>query len=165
MIDFSFRRFLAEARLVYVGGEPSDVYDDEGESPDYYGDAYKLASVSGINILRNMELEYVALEGQQVVGALWCGRQGEDFSFDVVVDKAFQRRGIGRQLIDAAISTFNSDFRDVSEDARILAHVVNPVLVPLLLSMGFVEINPGYPHTGKYLQYPPPDPGGDEEEG
>jgi len=163
MINFSFKRFLAEARLVFVGGESFDTdYEDEeggGDTHDLIDQAERLAKSSGINILRNMEIEYVAMEGHEVVGALWCGRLGDEFSFDVVVSPSFQRRGIGKQLIDAAMQSFN-DFSMTSDDAHIMAHVVNPFLIPGLLARGFVEINPGGPHTGKYLRYPPPD---DEE--
>lgn len=127
----SFRIWLNEAaKIIYVGGE---TFDDDNRD-DFTNQAWKLAKNSSIHILSDKDLSSVAIINNVVVGALFVAWNQEEFSFDVVVDPKFQNQGIGKQLIDAAMSEFNwTEF----PDKYIKADVVNSYLIPVLRRYGF----------------------------
>lgn len=150
----SFRDFIAEATIVNVADGYYIFDDDDVNYDELIDQAQAMIAGSGINILRSMDLEYVAHENGKVLGGLWIGRLGDEYSFDVIVSKEHQGQGIGRQLIMVAMSDFR-DFQEANENAHIMAHVVNPILVPTLQRLGFTEVFPNRPHTGRMFRYPP----------
>lgn len=77
----------------------------------------------------------------EVVGALFAdwdtpdGQAGE-FSFDVGVDPAAQGRGIGKTLIDRALSQFEAE-KGQYESASVRVRVTNPAVEAILRERGF----------------------------
>lgn len=103
--------------------------------------AWSIAEESSINILSDMELmgaviatksytEELGPVANDVVGAWFGGSRGNTFSFDLVVDPAYQRNGIGRMMFEAALA-FANDYERVELD------VVNPHMIGLVKSYGF----------------------------
>jgi len=105
----------------------------------YYNAAMKIARAGGITILRDKELFAAALSGRQVIGAAWESWQGNDYSFDVAVDKAWQNRGVGGKLSDLCIREFDEIKEAYGEEARMHIHVVNPIMEHVLQNRGFTK--------------------------
>jgi ribosomal protein S18 acetylase RimI-like enzyme len=82
--------------------------------------AWAIAEESSINILSDKELmgavvrvnhdDHTEFSANDVVGAWFGGVRdgGSTFSFDIVVDPAYQGKGIGRMLFDAGIAEATS---------------------------------------------------------
>jgi len=119
----------------------------EDIEPEMQGSAFQMAKENGVSILSDKEINIVAMFEDEVIGALWTAWSREEFSFDVVVRKDYQRQGIGKKLVDMAISTFNQDSEAYGDEAIIKADVVNPNMEQMLLKKGF-KIEDKYPgHT------------------
>ena len=128
------------------GSSKSDVASRvrlEGYSEDdgnYYSlEAERIAKEVGINAyhLRDNTLSQVALEGDKVAGALWTNISANLFSFDIVVSKDHQKKGIGAKLVDAAIREFN-EMKDAYPDLKYQVQVVNESMTRILRKKGFV---------------------------
>lgn len=112
------------------------IYGEDIESEDADA-AYKMAKKHDISVLSDKEIFVIVKDGDEVVGGLWTVFMSGEYSFDVVVRDDYQGQGIGKQLVDIAISDFNNS-SDAYEDSIIRADVVNQdVMVPLLLKKGF----------------------------
>ncbi len=69
-------------------------------------------SPEGINrfLNRNPGISQVALEGEALVGAVLCGHDGRrGYLYHCAVSPALQRRGIGRRLVEAALSALRTE--------------------------------------------------------
>lgn len=108
--------------------------DPEGDHGAWERAALALARQVDIGILRGKELKAVALRGLRVVGALFDEFDGQEYSFDVVVDPAEQGQGIGGRLMDMGIAEGRM-FEDA--DGRIVLDAVNPQAVTMLERRGF----------------------------
>lgn len=106
--------------------------DEFGETNyDLSGQAWDLIKGSGINILSDKDVHLVAIDGSMVVGALYTSLVGDKYSFDVIVHPDYQRRGIGRKLIQEGINEYgNLDGVDMELD------VVNPHMRSVLEDHG-----------------------------
>ena len=146
----SANRFLNETsdevEYIYVGS--SDGFEDENDDYDIY-DLLKqseiLSKESSINILSDKDVNTVAVIKGNVVGGLWTSVDNEEYSFDVIVDEKYKRQGIGSELVDMAISEFNSIHSEMNFE--MIADVVNPDMVKLLLKKGFEIIEDHHGHT------------------
>jgi GNAT superfamily N-acetyltransferase len=116
--------------------------------------ATALAKASGVHILRDRELAatLVTKEGD-LAGALWTASDSSSFTFDVVVDKSHQRKGLGGYLIDRALASA-SDYEECG--AAVELHVISPdsqrllerrgfVMADQRVSSGCVMVKPGHP--------------------
>ena len=140
MISFNDWQIVENVEIVAMGGESFDFDNDTIDQSDATEQAWAIAKASPIRILSDKELAAVATLDGQVIGAMFNGWSQEEYTFDVVVDPKFQQQGIGKKLIDYAMSAFNwdSDGRgDKKTPAYIKAEVVNKNLIPLLTRMGF----------------------------
>ena len=138
MINFHDWRIVENVEVLGVSDESFD-WDEEETGLDYQTlqqQAWDIAKQAPINILRDKNLSAVALLNGQVVGTCFTSWNQEEYSFDVIVSPKFQQQGIGKKLIDYAMSMFRWD-SDGREGAHIKAEVVNKNLIPLLARMGF----------------------------
>ncbi len=96
--------------------EPQNFIFVDTDDQEVMDGAWAIAEESGINILSDMELmgaivpngERIAEEGpnaQDIVGAWFGGARdgGDVFSFDIVVDPAYQGNGISKLLFKDAM--------------------------------------------------------------
>ena len=139
-----FRQWFEAAQIVWLGGESIDFDDDDGDMSTLIQQSWEIAKQSPIRILSDKELSCAAVINGQTVGALFVGWNQEEFSFDVVVSPQFQQQGIGKQLIDAAMSEFRNY---PMPGAHIKADVVNDYLVPVLQRYGFQILQQQGGHT------------------
>jgi len=99
--------------------------------------ALRIAKENGVNILRGKELKSVVLdENDNVLGGLWTEISGDEFSFDIAIDKSYQGMGIGERLVREAFSEFN--LQNYDDELRYVVDVTNPVMEKILLKYGFV---------------------------
>lgn len=123
----------SERNFVFVDIDDQEVMDG----------AWAIAEESAINILSDMELmgaivpnsERIAEEGPNagdIVGAWFGGgRDGGDvFSFDVVVDPAYQGQGLGKLL-------FNDAMAAAADYSRVELTVVNDRMRKIVEQNGF----------------------------
>ena len=118
--------------------------------------AWELFAEALIHPDGDQELSLVALEGEQVVGAvasaLTNAVDGMEYSMTIAVTPLFQSKGIGRQLVDSCLAEIQSVTGDseMAIDASITC--VNPIMLHMLGRRGFdVEaLNPaGMGHAYK----------------
>ena len=121
--------------IEYVSPEETDV--------DYYNDLNRIEIESGLYIYPWKHLSVLAIKNGKCVGALYEGIIHNTFSFDVIVDKAERRKGIGAKLIDAGIN----DYKEISDSGiELELKVVNAHLIPHLEKRGLkiVEKHAGH---------------------
>ena len=124
-------------------------FEEESEDIDVYEaseTAEKIAKNNGINILKGKELINVALnKNGDVVGGLWTEVDGDEFSFDIAVDKTSQGKGIGEKLVNEAISEF--DAQNYEDQLKYKIDVTNPIMEKLLSKYGFEVVDKFPGHT------------------
>lgn len=113
-------------------------FDEDGDVDlDFAEAAGKIAKDRDLGITRDRELQYVAMIDDQVVGAGWVAFDGENYEFDVAVARGFDRKGIGKTLVEALIA--DRDFVcEGMEDTTMLVPVTSPAMCRLLETQGFV---------------------------
>lgn len=119
---------------------PIDFENDMEDDIDIYDvseKVHRIAKDNGVNILRGKELKSVVLdENDNVLGGLWTEISGDEFSFDIAIDKSYQGMGIGERLVREAFSEFN--LQNYDDELRYVVDVTNPVMEKILLKYGFV---------------------------
>lgn len=102
-------------------------------------EAEKLFSQQGISISRIEELAFIAICGNEIVGASTLGSYPDSsieqatYTFSVAVVPEWRRRGLARKLVQESISRAMEDERGTN----FRVWVVNPHMIPLLESLGF----------------------------
>lgn len=112
--------------------------EDCDVAPKVWEDASRVAKKAGIHILSDRELTAIAVDERgAVIGALFTAfSPGQmEYTFDVAVDPAHQKKGIGTALTKAGISEFTA-YAD-HEDAKMVLDVVNPTMERVLQGCGF----------------------------
>ena len=100
-------------------------------------DAEKIAKNNNVNILRGKDLKSVAVDKEgKTVGGLWTEVNGDEFSFDVAIDKISQGQGVGEKLVKDAISQFNNE-KEANPNLKYKVDVTNPIMEKLLSKYGF----------------------------
>jgi GNAT superfamily N-acetyltransferase len=113
-------------------------------------EAYRMAKQFGISVLSDKDIFCIAIINSQVAGAIWTAWNYNEFSFDIVVSKKFQGRGLGKKLVDITLDEYNDskEAYDSGEGTIIRADVVNQEkMKPLLLGKGFDIENEVHGHT------------------
>ena len=114
-------------------------YDPDGMD-DVEGDPYEVAQEAGLYISNDKEPTSIALDGNEIVGAVFTSADSDEFSFDIAVKPAYQGKKIGTKLLDAAMSE-SEEFGDVYPDMSIRVDAVNPVMAAMLKKRGFSEVD------------------------
>ena len=124
-------------------------FENESENIDTYeasDKAEQIAKDNGVNILRGKDLRTVAVDKNgETVGGLWTEVNGNDFSFDVAVDKKMQGKGVGEKLVNEAIAEFNNN--NIEGNLKYNIDVTNPSMEKLLLKYGFKVVERISGHT------------------
>lgn len=128
-------RGVTASRHIYSAVEYLPVGEDEFELA---GQAYDLAAKSPINILRDKEVNTVAVEDGIVIGALFTSFVADTFSFDVVVEPTRQRQGIGRELINQGMQEYQY-LKSEMPEIDLKLDVVNPMLQDVMKRRGLEE--------------------------
>lgn len=117
-----------------------DVYDAQEQGEQAF-------NVNKLYVSRDKNLSQVVLpdEENKVVGGLasgWTEVTGEadkpiwEYSFDLSVLPAWQKQGIGRQLIDNAIKQYETDKSNYTEQGdvytRMKVWAINPIIMRIL---------------------------------
>lgn len=126
--------------------DPSQEMEEEVEK-DFYeilDEAENLFTHYGIRLSREEQIYDVIMnQNEEVIAASTLGsygtygEDGEDdltLRFSLVVSSPFRRQGLARKLVKNLIDDTVTDYEG---EAILEAWVVNPNLVPLLLSLGF----------------------------
>ena len=80
---------------------PMDEYFIEDEGFDYYqilNSAEHLVKNSGMNMLRDDEISYVAIMGEQVIGVLYQAIHNDVLTWSIAVSEQHRGQGIAKQL-------------------------------------------------------------------
>jgi GNAT superfamily N-acetyltransferase len=121
------RENLDGVQYIYHG----DVEDDDAYDR-YEIEANAMAKSHGIGLGSN-GLAYITLMGDKLIGATWIGVAGV-FSFDIVVDSAYQSKGIGSRLIDMVMNKYGARVKIAGDNYGIRVNVVNDNLKSYLIS-------------------------------
>lgn len=116
-----------------------ELYDDYGDiNYDIAEAAENLARKENLYITSDRDLvEVYANDEKQVIAAKWDSWDGENYEFDLVVDKKNQNQGIGKAIILDSLS-IPDEFLDENAEATMNLHVVSPVVKGILEKEGFV---------------------------
>jgi ribosomal protein S18 acetylase RimI-like enzyme len=112
-----------------------DEYADDYDPWVVYDQAELIFKKSDLRTNRDKELRIVALEDDNVLGAVFSEMREEDdrwvYSFDVAVDPSKRDDKVGLKLIDAAIQDFKSEQAEFG-NVELRVMVVNPKLTKYL---------------------------------
>lgn len=120
-----------EELIPYSDDYIEDDYDIDMDAA--YERAIEIAKDNGINILSNKELAAVTTNNNgEVIGAIFESVNDREYSFDVVIDKNYQRMGYGKELIGFGIEQYNQ-YKDIyGAKLKLNLDVVNPNMQALL---------------------------------
>ena len=127
LIKRLLREGLGDVNYLHI-----DDVDDDNDYEHYLVDAKNMAKDNGIGLGDN-ELAYIALIGNKLVGVTWIGVAGV-FSFDIVVDSAYQSKGIGSRLIDMVMNKYKARVKIAGDNYGIRVNVVNVNLKSYLIN-------------------------------
>jgi ribosomal protein S18 acetylase RimI-like enzyme len=130
--------FRAEERVVPAKIENAITEDGEVDF-EAEDQVRKIANERNIGITRDREIAYVARDEQgNVVGGAFTSydNQTGKYTFDVVVTKEAEGKGIGSKLLDA-VQNIPSDIAEMNPDATVEVDVVNPQMQRMLSKRGF----------------------------
>lgn len=140
-LDFNARYQPTEGRIESIHEDNINIDSSIAETQ-----ALKIAQDSGINILRGKTLSQVFVDKKdKVKGGLWTEINGNEFSFDIAVDKDSRKKGIGSALIKSAIQEFNS--LNENGDLTFKLDVTSNEMKRLLEKNGFVVTGKEQGHT------------------
>jgi len=103
------------------------------ELPLVNSDPWSLAQKVGVTILSDKELlaSVVDFDESRVIAAVFNAYTPESYSFDTVVDPKYQRRGLGKELIQLAMDEY-SNLQEAYPDLKLDLDVINPDIIPFL---------------------------------
>jgi hypothetical protein len=114
--------------------------DEDGETDYDKEEALRAIAWSrDLGITSDREIGMVATDANgKVVGGTFTSWDGENYTFDIVVDKSVEGTGLGSDLLDNSIRGFNSsEYKDINPDATMKVDVVSPTMRGMLEKRGF----------------------------
>jgi ribosomal protein S18 acetylase RimI-like enzyme len=118
--------------------------------------ADQVAQMSGIRISRNKELSWIAVNDDNVVGAVWSSLEDSEgekvFDFDVAVDPKWRSGRIGLRLIERAIKDLN-EYQAMFPGTYARVWVVNPKLVRVLENKYGFNVESMYRDGSAHMTY------------
>jgi ribosomal protein S18 acetylase RimI-like enzyme len=98
----------------------------------------KIAKDRNLGITSDRELAFVAKdENGEIVGGAFTSADQDGYTFDVVVSKEAEGKGVGSKLLDEVINP-PYEITDAYPDAKVKVDVVNPSMKKMLENRGFV---------------------------
>ena len=134
----TFKTYFTENDGIRIDYVDNEGYNDEEGGPDPYeadAYAYNLAKRVDLGITRDRELMGVAMDSNEMVGAIWSAFDGESHTFDIAVEPRHQSKGIGSKLIDYGITNF--DGMDYPEGVSLEFDVTSAITKGALERRGF----------------------------
>ena len=131
--------------LLWESANGVDFMSPDDMETDYSDDLNRIERESGINILSDKELTLLAVMDGKVVGALYTSTGPNDYSFDIIVDKPYRGKGIGKQLTDLGLSDYNQVGDELGVPLKL--DVVNPKMIPYLKLKGLKVVQQHDGHT------------------
>ncbi len=97
----------------------------------------KIAKSRDLGITRDREIHSVAVDNSgKVVGGAYTAYDGNNYTFDVVVDKSVEGNGVASKLLDY-VAKIPYDILDQNPDATMIVDVVSPAMKHMLEKRGF----------------------------
>jgi ribosomal protein S18 acetylase RimI-like enzyme len=98
----------------------------------------KIAKDRNLGITSDRELAFVAKdENGEIVGGAFTSADQDGYTFDVVVSKEAEGKGVGSKLLDEVINP-PYEIAEAYPDAQVKVDVVNPSMKKMLENRGFV---------------------------
>jgi|GEM_PF-4468419 len=132
-----------DCKIYFLNDDNAD-YFEEQTGLDYYEvveHAEQLFKKVNVNLMLRESIYLVCMNDETVEGALSLHTMGMtesgkiEVSFSVAVDPNTRRQGIARALLQHALEDFPAD------QFEIQVRVVNPLIVKLMIEMGFDTID------------------------
>jgi GNAT superfamily N-acetyltransferase len=165
----NWRKFILQEteekiKIISYFDEDYDFLEEMGLDPNIIVDQVdKIHEQVKIRPDSTKELQFLALEGDRIVGLSYGTVHGGsewNYSFDTLVEPASQGRGVGKELIDAAIEKYTdsvSELEEMYDNAKMTADIVNEKfperIAGYLESKGFVETSTS--NNRIYMEYKP----------
>ena len=120
-------------------------HEDLDDAYDWYDQAVAVFKECRIGVNRDKDLSLIALNDEEIVGAVFSSssleQEGEsdyvEYSFDAAVKPQFQQRGIGTALVSHAIRLASEEGGEFPVKVRVW--VVNPSMERVLERLGFSD--------------------------
>lgn len=137
---------------------------DTEEDWDIDEQAERVFNVSGIRCSSEKNIRHVAEEDGEVIGAMssgWCFGKGDDdmpiaiYSWDLAVLPEHRRKGVGKSLIQAAFTQYNSNKHNFAEfygRTMMRIWVINPFLFDYMENLGF-ELESDHGNNNRHYVY------------
>lgn len=131
--------FILNENLNVSIEEPLDEY---GEI-DYDADEVvrKIARDRNIGLTRDRNLSFIARdEDGEIIGGAYTSLENDEYTFDVIVSREAEGKGIGSRLLDKVINpelSMGYDIYDIYPDLKVKVDVVNPSMKKMLEKRGF----------------------------
>ena len=140
-----------ESKPLADGITISDAIDEDGEVDYEAEDAVRaIAKARGLGITRDREIAMVARDADgNVIGGAFTSFDGDNYTFDVVVNEENEGKGVGSALTDA-VAKMPSDIGEANPNATMKVDVVNPAMQKMLEARGF-EVTEQLDNNGRVL--------------
>ena len=116
--------------------------DEDGEI-DYDADnaVRGIARDRNIGLTRDRNLSFIARdEDGEIIGGAYTSLENDEYTFDVIISREAEGKGIGSRLLDKVINpelSMGYEIYDMYPDLKVKVDVVNPSMKKMLEKRGF----------------------------